>query len=303
MVFILLSILCNVLLLVILKSFDRFRVHSFQGIVINYFVAGSVAYFFIPEKINFTELIHSPWMSASLPLGALFICIFYLISLTAQKIGISVASVANKMSVVIPVCFAFYFYKDSAGWIKIAGLVLALFAVYFTVKTEKKTTADKKNSGWFLLLLPVLTFLGSGAIDTLVTYSQKTYLTSPSATAKFIAFSFYVAGSIGALFIITAVLRKKMKFELRSIVGGIILGVPNYFSIYFIMLAIAGSGLESSVIYPIVNMGVVLGSALFGVFMFREKLSKWNYLGILLSIIAIAMISLKEIVSALTHTN
>src|ERR1700733_12101942 len=108
MIFILLSVICNVLLLVILKSFDRFKVPAIQGIVVNYFVAATVSFFFIPEQINFSEIISAPWMKLSVPLGMLFISIFYLISLTAQKIGISVASVASKMSMVIPVSVAIF---------------------------------------------------------------------------------------------------------------------------------------------------------------------------------------------------
>jgi multidrug transporter EmrE-like cation transporter len=57
------------------------------------------------------------------------------------------------------------------------------------------------------------------------------------------------------------------------------------------MLAINESGFESSVIYPIVNMGVVLISSLCGILFFKEKLSKINYAGIALSILAIAMIT------------
>src|SRR5437867_9156921 len=104
--FILLGIFFNVLLFVIIKGFDRFKIPAIQVIVINYFVAGGMAFFFIPEKINFTELINESWITISLVLGALFITVFYLLSLTSQKIGISVASVSNKLSLVIPVCLA-----------------------------------------------------------------------------------------------------------------------------------------------------------------------------------------------------
>ena len=73
--------------------------------------------------------------------------------------------------------------------------------------------------------------------------------------------------------------------------AGLVLGLPNYFSIYLIMRAISDNVLQSSVLYPVVNVGVVLGSTLCAFFFFSEKLSLTNWLGIALSIAAIALIT------------
>jgi drug/metabolite transporter (DMT)-like permease len=291
MIYLVIGIICNVLLFVILKGFGRFRVPALQGIVVNYFVAGGTAFLFMQEPVLLREFYQAPWFWLSILLGALFISIFFLISLTSKNIGISVASVANKMSMVIPVIAAFILYDDSAGTMKIAGLVLALLAVYFTVKPNKEELQKNGSSGAWLIILPLIVFIGSGIIDGLVNYATLTHLPSASKISKFIGFTFFVSGTIGAIILCGGLLLKKMKFGMRSLAGGIVLGVPNYFSIYFVMLAIQETGLESSVIYPIVNMGVVLGSALAGVLLFREKLSKWNYAGIALSVLAIAMIA------------
>jgi drug/metabolite transporter (DMT)-like permease len=203
-----------------------------------------------------------------------------------------VASVANKMSVVIPVCFAFYFYHDSAPALKIIGLALALLAVYLTVKpANKNEIAASEKAGITKIILPLIVFVGSGVIDTLVNYAQKNYLATNSETALFVAVTFYIAGIIGVLVTVAGIISGKMKFQPKSILAGIILGIPNYFSIYFVMLAIQQGAWQSSVIYPIVNMGVVLGSTFSGVLFFREKLSKWNYAGILISVISIALIA------------
>jgi len=48
---------------------------------------------------------------------------------------------------------------------------------------------------------------------------------------------------------------------------------------------------NSSAIIPIINMGIVLVSTLAAVFMFRERLSLLNRLGIILSLGAIALIA------------
>jgi len=49
--------------------------------------------------------------------------------------------------------------------------------------------------------------------------------------------------------------------------------------------------LQSSVLYPINNMGIVGISALFGILIFKEKINLINFIGILLAIAAIALIA------------
>ena len=57
------------------------------------------------------------------------------------------------------------------------------------------------------------------------------------------------------------------------------------------MSALKSGVLESSQIFPIVNMGVIVMTAVSGIILFRQKLSKGNWYGILLAIVAIAMIT------------
>ena len=288
MIYLFLSILCNVLLLVIIKGFEKFTVPNLQGIVVNYFVAGIVALFFIPNGINSRTIINSDWFETAIVMGALFISIFFLISLTAQKISISVASVANKMSLVIPVIVAIIFYGDKLQFYKITGIILALLSVYLTTKKEKDKSefSDKKE-----LLLPILVFLGSGIIDALVNFANKKLITDVGHDAAFSCVGFFAAGSIGFFIVTYQILFHKKVFLAKSIVAGLILGIPNFFSIYFILKALSTNILESSQLYPVANICIVVLSALAGLLIFKEKLSKLNMIGIALSVIATLLIS------------
>ena len=75
------------------------------------------------------DFVDELWFYVALALGFLFIAIFNVMALTAQKNGLSVASVASKMSVIIPVLFGIIIYKESVGFYKILGIILALVAV------------------------------------------------------------------------------------------------------------------------------------------------------------------------------
>ncbi len=293
MFYLIIGISCNILLLLILKGFQKYGVASFPAIVVNYFSAGSIAFLFTSPKTVFLEASHL-WLP-SLMLGVLFICVFYTISLTIERNGISVATVANKMSVVIPVILAFIIYKDSPHLLKIVGIILALLSVFLVSSTSPRPAGHPSPVGegkGGRSLLPIAVFLGSGLIDALVNYVQKKLVRSDAETSCFSGLTFFSAGIIGVIaFILFYKEKASINFK-KTILAGIILSLPNYFSIYFTMKAINSNFIESSVLYPLLNVAVVLGSTLGAYLFFAEKLSFKNMACIALSVIAIALIAL-----------
>ncbi|CAN5242210.1 EamA/RhaT family transporter [soil metagenome] len=289
MIWLLLSIFTNTVLLLILKSFRKFGVNTLQAIVVNYFVAGSIGILLSGIPVSISEIPHLPWSWVPLILGILFISIFFLLAKTAQTVGVSVATVANKMSLVIPVLAAIIFYHESANAIKITGLVIAILSVYLTSLPSEKETENKKS---FLsyFWMPALIFIGSGLIDALINHA-KMKLVPDEHLSFFISLCFFCAGIIGISIVLYRIFRLKEKFMAKSVLAGILLGLPNYFSIYGITRALGSNIMESSALYPINNMGIVALSAIAALLIFKEKFSITNWIGILLSLGAIAMIT------------
>ena len=288
MFYLTLAVVFNLLLLVIIKYFERFNIPAIQGIVVNYFAAGTTALIFSGTTFSIHEIVHADFFSFSFILGALFISVFYAISVTAQQMGMAVASVANKMSVVIPVASAFILYGDTVTTLKIVAIALALISVYFATRTSKNESVENKKSK--NILFPVFVFFGSGIIDALVNFANKRLIHSESENALFSALLFFVAGFIGLFWLLYLTLIKKQPFYFKSVVGGILLGIPNFFSIYFILKELETGFLESSSLYPILNVLIVVFSALVGYILFAEKLNKINLAGIVLAILAILLI-------------
>ncbi|HET6991097.1 MAG TPA: DMT family transporter [Bacteroidia bacterium] len=286
MLWLLLSIITNTILILILKTFPKFGVVTLQGIVVNYFVAGSTGLLLSGMPLSVSEIPHQPWSWVPLVLGCLFISIFLLLAKTAQTIGVSVATVANKMSVVIPVIAAIFLYAESVTFWKIAGLVIAIAAVYLTSIPAHKEGEKVKGHLW----MPTLVFIGSGIIDALVNHAKRN-LVPDNQLSLFLSLCFLTAGTIGISIIFFRRIKFSEKFRAKSILAGLILGIPNYFSIYGITRALGSKVMESSALYPVNNMGIVALSALSAMILFREKLTSLNWLGIILSLGAIAMIA------------
>lgn len=289
MIALLLSIVSATVIFVVFKLFSKYEINTLHAIVVNYMVACGCGLYFQESEIVLTEIATNEWFPFAVGLGALFITVFNLMALTTQRSGLSVVSVATKMSVVIPVVFGLIYYKESLGTLKSLGIILALLAVYLTsVKTRDGLNIKPSN-----LIFPVLVFLGSGIIDTSLKYLESEYVAKHD-TPIFSATIFAAAASLGILLLIVHAIQGKFQFKFKNILAGIVLGVPNYFSVYFLVQALRSGIFESSGIFTVNNVAIVMFSTLLGILLFKEKLLPKNWIGIALAVLGILLIALEK---------
>ncbi|WP_452218402.1 EamA/RhaT family transporter [Lacinutrix undariae] len=281
--YLLLSILSSTLIFIVFKLLTKYKVSTLHTITVNYFVAFTIGMVSYKQPITIQSTLYSDWFPGALFLGFLFISIFFVMATTAQRNGVSVASVASKMSVVIPIVFGIYMYDESKGVQKITGICFALIAVYLASVKSNSKIDFKKN-----LLLPVLLFLGSGTIDTSIKYIETTYVPE-NGIPIFSASIFGIAAILG---VITTIIKKDFGFNLKSLASGLILGIVNYGSIYFLLKALDNELFESSTLFTVNHVGIMMFSTLLGLLAFREKLSLKNWLGLGFAVIAITLVTL-----------
>ena len=146
MYYLLLCIIATTLLVLIFKLYERFGIDNFQAIVVNYITAAGLGFILDNSNISFASIPGQSWFISALIIGLLFIALFNVIAVTTQKIGISVASVAAKMSLVVPVAFAVFLYGDSMSLLKVSGILLALFGVYLTLIQRSSNSINDDRS-------------------------------------------------------------------------------------------------------------------------------------------------------------
>lgn len=273
-------------LFVIFKLFNNYKVQTLYAIITNYFIASIFSIFFHDGQLNLTEITEKEWFIPTVSLGFLFLTVFYITARTSQEIGVSVASVASKMSLVIPVLAGVMLYKEDLNLIKIFGIALALIAVYFSSLKDRTVTVKTGT-----LVLPILLFIGAGLVDTSIKYIQSTYVPK-NEFPLFCAVVFGAAGIFGVLFILIRSYKVPLKMNFTNILGGICLGFFNYFTLYFLLRALQNEVFDSSSIFTINNVAVVLFSTLLGILLFKEKLIAKNWIGIGLAVISIILVAL-----------
>ncbi|HEU0063804.1 MAG TPA: EamA family transporter, partial [Flavisolibacter sp.] len=138
-------------------------------------------------------------------------------------------------------------------------------------------------------ILPAILFIGSGLLDTMMKYVQIKYLRGDEN--EYTATLFSAAVLVALVILPFYLMTKKEAFDIRSIPAGIIIGVPNYFSIWFLLRVLKKFNNNSTAIIPINNMAIVLVSSIAAWFIFKEHISFINWIGIIVSLSAIALIA------------
>ena len=282
MFYIILAILTSTAIIVTFRIFERFGISIVQAIIINYLVASVFGFLSETGNFSFSAIPDQPWFLSALVVGALLIISFNFFAFSAQYSGISITAISSRMSVVMPVALGFLIFNDPVNIFKITGIVLALIAFYLTSKKNKNIIVNPKYA-W----LPVLLFVAVGTNDSMFKIAEHFYIGGDFVV--FLATAFGVALFLGLAVLLIKRIESKEKFAVKNLIAGIILGLLNWFSTLYFLKGL--DIFDVSVFVPLYNIGVVALSAIIGFLVFKEKLTKLNWLGISLAVIAIFLIA------------
>ncbi|MGR3811661.1 EamA/RhaT family transporter [Jiulongibacter sp. NS-SX5] len=293
MFYLLLSICLSVILLINFRVFPRFQVNTAQAIGLNYIVCFLVGLLLIPEGQHLTFDLKENWTWYCLALGVGFIVTFILSGLSTQKAGMTATSLANNLSLVIPVLASLLLYntnaKEFSSW-NYLGLGFAFLAV--GMATYK---GDKSQKSVSSIWLPLAVFALYGITNSAINYINLQFIPDPNLVIPVTLVMVSGAMISGIILVIYRYFRFKETLAVKNILGAVSLGIPNFLSFYFLILTLTYYGNSGAFVYPIYNMGVILVSALVGIFFFKESLSKLNIAGLVLGLVAIILISYQEL--------
>jgi drug/metabolite transporter (DMT)-like permease len=283
-----LAIFCSSGIFAIFKLFVRFQIDTFQAIVFNYFTAAICGFGLYWKTWSPNNLVELSWLPFVFASGFLFISLFVILGLSSQRNGVAITSVATKMSMAIGVLGMIFLYDESISIFKVLGILFAFIGV-IAVSWVKSNQGNTKGAWWMLVLL----FFGSGILDIVLNYVQKNAL-GTLTPALFSAFGFAIAGIFGFSFLMVQLALGKSTIKVKNIIAGVILGIPNYFSIYLLISSYKSTGWTDSTVLSIINISVVLISTLIGLTFFQEKINRLKLIGLIFSILAIVLLYLAE---------
>lgn len=282
MISLLITILVFTYFTLCFKWFQKFGADNFSAIIINYLVAGLLGLFLSDNLGNISTIENpKPFFIYSSIIGFLFIGVFNLTAFSTQKSGISVTVLTAKIaSIVIPIGFSFMAGLEIVSIKPLISVALALCSLFLIINFKGENRLEKSA---LLILFGI--FAGQGASDILFSQSNKFVMNEHKEL--FFSMIFLSAALCGIAF---SFLNKKQKFKptKKNVLWGILLGVPNFFSLKFFFIAL--QELDNSIAFLVLNIGIILLSTLIGFLFYQEKLSIKNMAGILLAILSLYLI-------------
>ena len=285
MLYLVLSILFSTGVFVAMRLFERFKLDNHQALMWNYVFAAGTGFLLCHNFSTLPQLTAEPWFGLSLITGFWFIFTYLLMTASTQRSGVTITSLSSKLSVVLPTLAGVVLFSERLNFVASMGIVLALVALVLVVGGKKETSKTNKTN-W---LLPILIFFGTGTGDILMKLTEQK--NQADDMSFMIAFIYFIALLFGILIVAYDLLRGRSKWQWKSAVGGIGLGVINFFSTFCVYHAMRC--FDNVVLFPVYNIGVVSLTALTGWLLFKEKLTWKNYLGLAIAIIAVILITLK----------
>jgi drug/metabolite transporter (DMT)-like permease len=290
--FLLLCMLSSTGIFIVFKFIDHLHIPSFPVIVINYLVATLLGLMISTGHPGIRETGRMEWLPAGMLIGILFIALFFLVASSSGRAGISITTVAGKMSVIFPITFSLLIdHSDRFTFLKALAILFTLTGVAMTVYRPFSRLTDRSA-----VYIPLLLFVGMGVVDSLVKYAQYRFV-GDGETALFSTVLFLNAFLAGFIILMSHP-RKLEAFRSPGVwVWGVLLGVVNFGSVFFLIRTLnyrsaAGIGMDSSVIFGVNNIGIVILSVLAGLWIFREHLRPLNWLGIFVSLLALIFFAL-----------
>lgn len=275
-----LAVLFSVLVSVLLKVAKRKQIVIEQAIAFNYVMAGSLAYFLLRpdfEGMGFNLfLLTSKSMPIFFALGFLLPTVFIIMAMAVNFAGIVRSDSAQRLSLFLPIVASVVIFGQVLNEGQIWGLGLAFFALFCLLA---KPIGEMVNHRKGMLAL-LLVWLGYGVIDIL--FKQVAKMGGAFPNTLFTAF--VLAGSVMFIYLTL----KRTQWTIASVVGGLALGALNFGNILFYIKAHQSFSANPALVFAGMNMGVMILGTLVGRIGFKEKMSKVNYLGVLLGLLAIS---------------
>lgn len=285
MIFLWISIFCSSSIYLIFKLRNRLNASLSGMVILNYLIALMFGLLINPTPIDFSNVLHASWLPFAALIGFLFVLMFLLIGCSSSVAGMAVTSIATRMSMVFPIMFSMFLFNEQITAAKILKIVLTFMAVLLAIYHK-----PNKQLKPLLALLPLILFLGSGSVDTLVKVAQHHFI--PANELELFSSSLFGVSFLSSLLLFFTRKKNEKLFSKATLLLGVLLGFVNFGSLYFLINALNRSGLESSLVFGINNLSIVSITLLMGYLVFRENLSRINWIGISLSIFCIVLLSI-----------
>ena len=280
MLYLLLAIASSAMVSLGMRMSEKYVRNNMVMFTANYAICLAISRFYMGDFRLFAPESGMGWAIAlGIVSGFLYLAGFVMLQKSIFHNGVILSSASMKLGgVLIPVVLAVLLFRERMGWIQLAGAVIAVAAVLLMNLERGEVRRDGKKL-WLLALL-----LTSGITDTMANIYDKT---GAAALKNHYLFYTFLAALLTAF---ALALVRKQRPKTADVVCGLLIGIPNYFSARFLLLAL--SSVPAVITYPVYSIGTMIVISMVGVLFFKEKLSGQKKCALLMILAALVLLNI-----------
>lgn len=198
----------------------------------------------------------------------------------------SICAMIYSFGFIIPTVLGTLFWNEPFGVLSAIGLAFAIAAIITSAFSGKGS--NEKGKGFIVPNL--IAMFCSGALGLI----QKMHQSSKDAVNlnAFLVIAFLLAAAISAviaMFCKKNILESETKTLIFHILAGICLGAVSMFN------TVLAGRLASNIVFPTLNIGVMMSCLIAGRVVFKEKITKMQIVAFLLGIVTIMIMACRNV--------
>ncbi|MBQ6843615.1 MAG: EamA family transporter [Agathobacter sp.] len=278
MIYLVLAIASSASISIMMRASEKYVKNEMAMFMANYGVCMLMSLVFMKDMTQVSNLVmQSDKVTLILGIlsGVMYLANFLFYKYNMKQNGIVMSATFMKLGVLVPTIMAIVVFQEIPRWTQVIGILVAVGAIIL-INFEKNALSESKYMIGLLLLL-----LLSGFTDSMANIFDE--LGDAGMKDAYLLVTFGMALLITIVFLCF----KRIKIGIKEVVFGACIGIPNYLSSRFLLLAL--EEIEAVLVYPTYSVATMIVIMIVGVLVFREKLSKRKVcaLGMILTSIAL----------------
>ena len=272
-----LGILSSALVSVIMRLSGSRVKNNLGMLTVNYIVCSVLAALFCDAAQTFGTSHLGTVLSMGGINGILYLAGFILMQINIPRNGVVLSSIFQKLGLLVPIVISVVFYRELPSLLQAIGFLLAVTAIVL-MNYQK----DAGTAGFKLGLFGML--LACGMAEAMSKIFKEAQM--PELEPQFLFFTFASAMTLCFL----CMIGKKQRIGLSELFFGTLIAIPNFFSSKFLLGAL--ESIPAVIVFPVFSVGTILTLTLAGVLLFRERITKQQWIAISVILVALVLLNI-----------
>ena len=277
MIYLILAILSSALVSITMRASEKYITNKMAMFMSNYASCIALSAAFMDWK-NASTGLGVPALALGVISGVLYLVSFIFLKYNMQHNGIVLSSTFMKLGVLIPTIMAVVVFQEMPKWTQVLGICISILAIVI-IHFEKEALQESNKKIWLLILLVL-----SGFTDSMANIYEQ--VGNPEGKDGYLLITFFTAFLLATIF----ACRDKNKITRKDLFFGMLIGIPNYFSARFLLLALGS--VDAVLAYPMYSVATMIVITLTGILAFRERISRKKAVALAMIVVAVCLLNI-----------